>query len=239
MATYYAGTSNIVLPIANKGLFPTEYQNGSRLTYYASLFNSLEVNSSFYKLPLARTVIKWAAEVHADFRFTFKVWQELTHGRETDPTHMARFMEVVNACPKKGCLLIQFPPKQAIDLVRLETLLEGLAGDWRIAVEFRNRSWYQEAAYQLLDQYGAGMVIHDLPASAPPLRETTADFIYLRFHGPESNYRGSYRDDLLAEYATYIHDWQAHGKTVYAYFNNTLGAALQNLVMINKLILSL
>src|ERR1700743_2334408 len=99
MNTYYAGTSNIVLPVANKSLYPPAYQQASRLTYYASLFNSLEVNSSFYKLPMAKTVEKWAAEVPADFLFTFKVWQEITHVSTFDSAQVNKFMDVVNACP--------------------------------------------------------------------------------------------------------------------------------------------
>jgi uncharacterized protein YecE (DUF72 family) len=80
------------------------------------------------------------------------------------------------------------------------------------------------------------MVQHDLPASAAPIMETEAGFIYLRFHGPNGGYRGSYTDDFLQEYAYYINDWLADGKTVYAYFNNTMGAAVHNLATLNSMV---
>ncbi|MDB5011087.1 MAG: hypothetical protein JWQ06_1876 [Mucilaginibacter sp.] len=240
----YSGTSNVVLPVSNKSLFPPEYQITSRLTYYASLFNSVEVNSSFYKLPMARTVQKWAAEVPDYFRFTFKLWKEITHYKELafEAEALSRFMQTIAAVgEKKGCLLVQFPPSLSINVVQLENLLMQLQQEnsnsaWKIAVEFRSRSWYQEEIYELLDYYQMGMVLHDLPASAAPLMETASDFIYLRFHGPNGGYRGSYTEDFLAEYASYIKEWQAEGKTVYVYFNNTMGEAVRNLVTLNRFV---
>src|SRR5690349_976965 len=76
---YFSGTSGLVLPVPNKLFFPDEFKEGSRLNYYASLFNSIEVNSSFYKIPLGRTVANWSADVPEDFRFTFKLFREITH----------------------------------------------------------------------------------------------------------------------------------------------------------------
>lgn len=72
------GTSNVVLPF-NKSKFPEEFKQKTRLGYYASLFNTVELNSTFYKLPMARTFGKWASEVPEDFRFSIKLWKEITH----------------------------------------------------------------------------------------------------------------------------------------------------------------
>ena len=245
--TFFSGTSNVVLPVPNKNFFPTEYQDKSRLCYYASLFNTVEVNSCFYKLPLTRTIEKWAADVPAGFRFTFKLWQEITHKKDFDfdAAHVSRFMDIIAAAgDKKGCLLVQFPPGLAINLIKLEHLLNWIqrantGNAWKVAVEFRNRSWYNLSVYEMIDSYHAGMVVHDLPASATPMMETAADFVYLRFHGPEGGYRGSYSDDFLQEYAYYINDWQQEGKTVYAYFNNTMGNAVQNLMTLNRFVNSM
>lgn len=243
-AQFYSGTSNVVVPARNKEGYPPEYRDKSRLCYYGSLFNSVEVNSTFYKLPMPKTVAKWTTEVPEGFKFTFKLWQEITHqkGFNFDPDLVHRFMQVIDqAGDKKGCLLIQFPPGTTANLHQLHLLLQevrqaGAAQSWRVAVEFRHRSWYQEAVYELLDQHGATMVLHDLPASAAPLREGEADFIYLRFHGPQGGYRGSYSDDFLYEYTQYIKDWMLDGKTVYAYFNNTMGEAVKNLMTLNRMV---
>ena len=109
----YAGTSGIELPVSNKLQYPLEFQEKSRLTYYASLFNTVEINSSFYKIPMASTVRKWAESVPEGFRFTFKLWKEITHAKELvfNPADVNRFMETIaHASGKEGCLLIQFPP---------------------------------------------------------------------------------------------------------------------------------
>ncbi|MDF2432480.1 MAG: hypothetical protein JWP44_2111 [Mucilaginibacter sp.] len=241
---FYAGTSNVVLPVPNKSMFPPHFRDKSRLTYYASLFNSVEVNSSFYKIPRGVTLEKWTTEVPDDFRFTFKLWQGITHNKELsfNPETIAHFVKTISAVgKKKGCLLVQFPPAFSFNFTRLENLLQYLQQEnthysWRIAVEFRNRTWYQDIIYQLLEHYRMGMVIHDLPASATPLLEAGSDFVYLRFHGPEGGYRGSYTDDFLAEYASYIREWQTDEKTVYVYFNNTMGEAVKNLATLNSFI---
>lgn len=244
---FYSGTSGLVLPVPNKQAYPPEFRDQPRLSYYASLFNSIEINSSFYKVPMGATVKKWADSVPDNFRFTYKLWREITHnkGLAFDAAAVARFMDVINeAGAKKGSLLVQFPPSVKADsLPQLMQLLRIIrqtdpALQWHTAVEFRHQSWYQEKTYRLLDEYQMGMVIHDLPASATPLMETEANFIYLRFHGPNNGYRGSYSDDFLQEYAAYICDWLADGKTVYAYFNNTMGAAVHNLATLNSMVQS-
>src|SRR4051812_31774190 len=107
--SYKAGTSGLVLPVPNKQAFPPEFRDKSRLTYYSSLLNSLEVNSSFYKVPQPATVKKWADSVPAGFVFTFKLWQEITHIKKFayKREDVLRFMEVIDqAGDKKGCLLV-------------------------------------------------------------------------------------------------------------------------------------
>lgn len=238
MQNYYAGTSNLVLPVKNKSFFPAEFRDGTRLTYYASLFNSIEINASFYRMPLARTIQKWSNEVPDDFRFTFKIHQSVTHelpGRfKLHP--IPAFMDAISATRKRGCLLVQLPPKFGPDLVQLAALLTALQPyGWQLAIEFRHQGWYREEVYHLLRSSNAAMVWHDMQKSAAPLI-LTARQVFIRFHGPEPGYRGSYTDDYLQEYAIYIQEWLAEGITVYAYFNNTLGAAVQNLQMLNRLV---
>ncbi len=242
--SFYSGTSNIVLPEPNKQAFPVAFREKSRLEYYASLFNSVEVNSSFYKVPMASTVKKWADSVPENFKFTFKLWQEITHnkGNTFNPGAIHRFIQTIDyAGTKKGCLLVQFPPAFTNDKHSLEKLLSEIRQadpeeQWNVCVEFRNKSWYRDDIYAMLEQYAMALVLHDMPSSATPLTESALDFVYLRFHGPQEGYRGSYTDDFLHEYARYINDWLDDGKTVYAYFNNTMGDAVKNLVTLNRMV---
>lgn len=242
---YYSGTSGLVLPVANKSLYPPEYQDKSRLCFYASLFSSMEVNSSFYKLPMAKTVAKWAGEATGNFKFTYKLWRNITHnkGLVFDPADIDRFMRVVDSAgEKKGCLLVQFPASITIaNRMQMEKLLQHLyeantEQGWSIAIEFRSKTWYRDDIYSLVQQYQMSIVLHDMPGSAPPMLEQDVPFVYLRFHGPNGGYRGSYADDYLYEYASYINDWRQEGKDVYVYFNNTMGEAVKNLMTLNDFV---
>src|SRR5690606_2691841 len=239
--SFYSGLSGLQLPMP-KYLFPPPYENASRLTYYASHFNSIEFNSSFYKIPQSKTVARWAASVPEDFRFTFKLWKGITHnkGFNFNEEDVVAFFNSINSVKeKKGCLLIQFPPGLGREYInQLEKLLSCInefnpSQEWKVAVEFRNRSWYDEEVYELLRYYKATMVIQDIPKSATPMIDQKIDFLYIRFHGPTGNYRESYSEDFLREYASQLQEWMNDGKTVYVYFNNTMGDAFNNLKMLN------
>jgi uncharacterized protein YecE (DUF72 family) len=242
---YYSGTSGLLLPVPNKLYYPEEFKDKSRLCYYASMMNTIEINSSFYKIPQASTMKKWSADVPEEFRFTFKLFKEITHNKDLafDAAVVAQFMRIISHVEeKKGCLLVQFPPSvrisHLVQLGRLMALLRDNDPDhsWKIALEFRHPSLYVEEMYELLESYQLGMVIHDKTPANSPVLETHPDFIYLRFHGPSGNYRGSYADDVLYEYASYVTDWLAEGKKVFVYFNNTMGEANANLNMLRQIV---
>lgn len=80
--------------------------------------------------------------------------------------------------------------------------------------------------------------MHDMPASATPLIEPWTDFVYIRFHGPAGDYKGGYTDEQLHEYAKKINDWMKEGKTIYTYFNNTIGDALKDLMTVNNYVIT-
>ncbi len=239
---FYSGLSGLQLQVP-KSQFPAEYREASRLTYYASFFNSIEINSSFYKIPMGSTVRKWALSVPDPFRFTFKLWKNITHNKnlefaESDVKKCIAVLDEVNE--KKGCLLIQFPPglhsgnvQALIHLLRTVKVYQS-AIPWQTSVEFRNRSWYTEEIYEILQDYNVSLVIQDIPVSSTPFVNSTNNFVYVRFHGPSGNYRESYSNAFLSEYASYINEWINEKKTVYVYFNNTMGDAFNNLVTLNK-----
>jgi uncharacterized protein YecE (DUF72 family) len=241
-----AGTSGLVLPVPNKQAFPEAFRAGSRLAYYSTLFNSIEINRTFYKMPLPATFSRWAEEVQADFRFTVKLWRGITH------VPGLRFTkEDVNRClyaahhlgEKKGSLLIQLPPGLQVTAVEnLEQLLDTIcAADpaltWKLAVEFRHRSWYVPEVEALLHRYQVARVLHDMPASTiTELPDAPLPFVYLRFHGPAGDYKGGYSDAILHTWAEKVAGWLSADKEVYVYFNNTIGDALADLTRLRTLI---
>jgi len=234
--TLYIGTSNITLPAAKKD-FPENYRETSRLHYYSSLFNSLEVNSSFYKVPKQDTFEKWASEVPDNFRFTIKLWREITHQPKLayNPDDISLFMQAAQGIGnKKGCLLIQFPAsitEEYHDSVRTILSLvqqHNHAPTWKVCVELRHTSWYKtNSTIHMLNEHNASMTGHDMPKSKT-LPWTSRRAMNLRFHGEAGDYRGGYTPDALVVYAARIDEWLRKGNDVYAYFNNTLGEAFNN-----------
>jgi uncharacterized protein YecE (DUF72 family) len=232
------GTSGLVLPVPNKKAFPPAFRAGSRLAYYSSLFNSIEINSSFYKVPMPVTFARWANEVPLDFRFTVKLWQGITHvkGLRFKPADVNRFLFAADQLgSKKGCLLIQLPPGlQAGGAGQLDRLLEQVCladpqRSWKVAIEFRHRSWYNPELDALFDRYRATRVLHDMPGSMVSEPLGHGNLVYIRWHGPAGDYRGGYHEPALELWAQKIRDWQLAKKEVYAYFNNTIGDAIVNL----------
>lgn len=240
----YIGTSGIVLPYKNQLAYPEALKGLSRLSVYSTIFNSLEVNSIFYKLPRPATIAQWSESVSKEFRFTFKLWKQITHSPQLDfnKADLVRYFDVIAPAKEKaGCLLLQFPASVKCSLLKkLEALLSAIQHlnkeSWPLAVEFRSPCWYNEETYELLNSYRAFMVYHDKWGSESPQPDLATDYIYLRFHGPRGDYKGSYDPGLLHEYAGYVIDWVHSGKTVYIYFNNTIGDALNNAQVLRKFI---
>ncbi len=107
---------------------------------------------------------------------------------------------------------------------------------WRLAIEFRHDQWYASEIYEILDEFNASMVLHDMPKCIPPELNKNADFVYLRFHGEKGDYRGTYPIQHLQKKAGEIRGWLHQGKDVYAYFNNTIGDAIANLQTLKSLV---
>ena len=238
------GISNVTVP-GNKNTFPPAFQLRSRLHYYSTIFNTVEVNRSFYKTPMFSTYEKWALDVPDNFQFSLKMSKEITHAKnlECDNDCLGKFMQAASGIGnKKGCLLIQFPGKISLDYFnRVEEILQELqkhdpGPQWKKAVEFRNPSWYTGETFELLDQYQAVTVLHDFKKAKFTDVSGKGDFVYMRFHGPAGDYGGSYENRYLKSEATRIKRWLAEGKDVYAYFNNTIGSAFENAISLKEML---
>lgn len=142
---------------------------------------------------------------------------------------------------KKGCLLVQFPAGMPEDVSRVRKILENVkkmdpGGCWRIAVEFRHNRWYEKPVYDMIDEFKASLVLHDMPNSHMNELHGEPSFVYLRFHGEKGDYRGTYSTDFLHARGREIRCWLDRGLDVYTYFNNTIGEAVLNLITLNELL---
>lgn len=241
---FRSGTSGLVLAEPNKKHFPEAFQEKHRLSYYSSKFNSIEINSSFYKIPRCQTFTNWSLLVPEDFQFSIKLWKGITHNREFNVE--LRALEVFFSAlscigKKKGCLLIQFPATSPMGLDQFRNILEQIKkidppGQWRLAIEFRHIRWYEKQVFGLIREYGASLVLHDMPNSFMDKLPEKYPFVYLRFHGEKGDYRGTYGRDFLTRKAKEIRQWMSQGLDVYAYFNNTIGGAVENAETLNGMV---
>jgi len=195
------------------------------LSYYAEHFDTVEVNSTFYRLPRRDAVARWAEQTPPEFLFAVKVSRYLTHVkrlREIDvhlPLLLERIAPLADA-GKLGPLLWQLPPTFVRDDDRLKEALDALPSDLRHAVEFRHESWFARAPLELLVAHDVALVVGDRPGSPGPDRpEPTADFAFVRFHHGRRGRRGNYSDAELAGWAHTLDAWASRGE-VYVYFNN-------------------
>lgn len=119
---------------------------------------------------------------------------------------------------KLGPILFQLPPFMKSNKELLKAFLEELPEDFRHVFEFRNADWYNQEVFDLLKKHNCAFCIYELAGHFSPL-EITADFVYLRLHGPDDKYQGSYSDEILKEWAQQCILWSA-SKDVYIYFDN-------------------
>jgi uncharacterized protein YecE (DUF72 family) len=194
------------------------------LQHYARFFDTVEVNNTFYRLPLRSSVAKWVAETPPDFVFSIKASRYLTHiKRLTDLRGgLRRYYERVEPLvhsPKLGPVLWQLPPTFKRDDDRLGTALEALPAG-RHAFEFRHASWFAEPVYELLRAHNAALVIGDRPEVKDfQAHELTADWTFVRFHYGSRGRRGNYSENELEEWARRFEQWR-RDVDVLAYFNN-------------------
>ena len=228
----YDHWENIVYPGGVKGPL--------RLDYYVKLFDTVELNSSFYNWPLDRVFFSWATRLPDHFILTVKAPRNLTHFQKLyKPEYW--IMRIVRAISflkeKMGVLLVQLPPSFGVDYPRLEYFLKMIPPEIRMAVEFRHHEWHQETTFQMLEQYNKAYCIMSGNHLACVLRATT-DFVYVRLHGPDqADQHGCYSEENLNWWADRIREWHNMNKDVYVYFNNDFeGHAVRNAQRLKQLL---
>ena len=205
--------------------YPTEVPQKRWFEHYASVFDTVEINNSFYRLPEVSTFAEWSARAPRGFLFAVKASRFLTHMKKLkDPEEpVDRFFSRARALGRHfGPVLYQLPPGWAVDRPRLEHFLQILPRDMRHVIEFRDRTWYTRDVFELLERSGVSLCLHDMPGSATG-RTRVGPHVYVRFHGAAGRYDGSYPDERLEDWAAWLQGPDCTGADVYAYFNNDVG----------------
>jgi len=200
----------------------------SKLKEYSRIFNTTEINSTFYSYPAPGIVFGWAKHTPSDFKFAVKLNRMITHEKMLDISkgvedNVRRFCELMNPLQKTeklACILIQLPPGMKFKKERAEAFLKILPLDMRFALEYRNETWLNQEVHDLLSHYNVATVAIDEPL-LPPEINMTSDIAYVRWHGRGKkmwyNYR--YSQDELAEWVPKVKE-MSQSAEVYGYFNN-------------------
>jgi uncharacterized protein YecE (DUF72 family) len=201
-----------------KGLPPSRW-----LEYYSQVFDTVEVNSTFYRLASQKAVAHWVEQTPPHFVFALKASRYLTHikrlaGLEQGIARYYERIEPLAKTPKLGPIVWQLPPNFQRDEDRLESALAALP-EGRHCFEFRHKSWFTDDVYGLLRAYGVALVIGDRKGLDFQTHEMTTDWTLVRFHHGRRGRRGNYSESELEEWAQRFERW-ARRVEIYAYFNN-------------------
>ena len=221
-----------------RGVFyPRDIPKKRWFAYYASCFDTVEINNTFYRLPQAQTFEGWREQAPENFCYALKFSRYGSHLKRLREPHepIERFLDRASRLRELlGPILVQLPPHWQPDPDRLAAFFQAAPGDYRWALECRDARWLCDEVYAILRSAAAALCIHDLIAAHP--RQLTADWVYLRFHGV--GYGGSYPPQDLATQARYIEQYLADGLDVFAYFNNDAhGYAVQNAVTLRRYVI--
>lgn len=208
-------------------VYPPDLPQRRWFEYYAERFDTVEINNTFYRLPLRSTVEHWEAQAPPDFVYAVKVGQYGSHRRKLRdaPVWLANHLDRVDRLGAHlGPNLLQLPPRWGRDVGRLDAFLDAAPRRIRWAVELRDPSWLHDDVFATLERHGAALCLHDLLPDHPLI--CTTDWTYVRFHGPKAlqqKYAGRYTGRRLWRTADRLGEWLDGGTDVYAYFNNDIG----------------
>jgi uncharacterized protein YecE (DUF72 family) len=241
---FYVGTSGWVYPHWRGLFYPEPLKQDQWLDYYCQHFDTVEVNNTFYHLPSKAAFEHWREATPSDFRFCVKASRFITHMKKLkDPassTH--KFLEHAAGLGNKlAMVLFQLPPFWKLNLDRFRAFLEFLADQeiiqpLRATFEIRNSEWFNEQVFALLSAANVALCFADWPELKVD-KPVTADFVYLRRHGPSELYSSDYTDEMLRADAERVCQWLNQEKDVFAYFNNDVGGfAIKNALRLRDLV---
>jgi uncharacterized protein YecE (DUF72 family) len=215
-AKIWIGTSGFSYKEWKPTFYPADLPDKQMLSYYSTKLNSVEIDYTFYRMPTDKTIEGWRSSTPADFRFTIKANQQITHRQrlKVPSEALEYFTSVVPGLQSRlGLVLYQLPPFFKCDLQRLDLFLGALPRGVPSAFEFRHDSWFNDAVYDLLKKHHIALCIHDADDHTTPIIQTAgATYIRLR--------KSSYTDDDRKLWQQRFREWAATGAEVFAYIKH-------------------
>jgi uncharacterized protein YecE (DUF72 family) len=219
--------------------YPKELPVKGWFAFYAGIFDTVEINNSFYRLPKPAVFEKWCAQAPPGFCYAVKVSRFLTHNKKLKEPEAPLDLFIGNARhlgDRLGPLLYQLPPRWALNRERLTHFLGALPAGLTHVLEFREDSWMTDEVLALLDAHQVAFCTHDMPGMKVP-RWASGKAAYVRFHGHAGKYRGRYPDSALQSWADWMVAQAKGGRPVWAYFNNDYNAdAVQDALTLRAMV---
>jgi uncharacterized protein YecE (DUF72 family) len=233
----YVGTSGWHYKHWSGTFYPKTVKPNKQFDFYEKHFQTVELNNSFYRLPSPATFAGWRKNSRNGFVFSVKASRYITHQKKLkDPKESFKkfFQHVRHLRDKLGPILFQLPPSWKVNVERLTAFLKILPKHFRYVFEFRNQTWYTSEVFNLLMKHNCAFCIYELAGHHSPI-EITADFVYVRLHGPGDKYQGSYSKRKLSQWANQCELWQRKGLDVFVYFDNDqFGYAAHNALTLQQ-----
>src|ERR1700709_328717 len=223
MARILIGTSGWHYKSWRGPFFPQGLPLKAQLQFYASQLPTAELNGVFYRTPTPSAVKGWRDQTGKDFVFAWKASKFITHWKRLSGNSINSLELLENRLSflgnKVGPILFQLPPNFRADADRFGKFLKMLRKKRRYSFEFRDPSWYAPQILRMLAEQNISLCLSD-HHDAPAPWKRTADFVYIRGHGPGGCYKGHYPTNALTEWAKRIRSWKKQGNDVYVYFDN-------------------
>jgi len=233
------GTSGWFYSNWRGSFYPDDLSRGKELEYYTTVFDTVELNASFYHMPKEKTARGWHDRTPDEFLFAIKGNRYISHRQKLDGCEepLARFIQSIEPMGEKvGPILWQLPPGFHEDSARLADFLSLRPTDQRWAWEFRHESWFCDETYALLQQHNCALVWADTP-EYPLETVVTADFLYARLHGHEKLYVSNYNDEQLHWWAEQLTQAAGEDRDIFVYFDNDAeGYAPQNALTLRQML---
>lgn len=248
-AKIYIGTSGWHYNDWIGRFYPKSVKGYRELTYHSQIFNTVENNSSFYRVASEQAYRTWDRMTPESYKFSLKLNKTITHLHRLQLTTGTRerisyILDTTQILGDKlGAILIQLPASFKLNIPRLDAFLTYFVPQVRqyehsfdIAIEFRNISWFIDDVYTLLKQYNVALVTAQ-SKRWPGVQQQTASIGYVRMHGPGRLFASRYSTKQLEEWAHYIHSLSQSTDKIYAYFNNDFhGYAIENAIQLQNIL---
>jgi len=235
----YIGCSGFYNNDWKGSLYPEDAKSKDFLTLYSKAFNCVEINSTFYRKPTAKTLQKWADETPENFRFFIKIPKTVSHEKKLEgcKAEIAEFCTHIQSHLKEKLsgFLYQFPPSFKNTQENIDLILNNLDYSYLNVIEFRHESWWRDEIFKLLRENHLIFSGVSFPGNLPEeVIVSHADILYYRLHGKPVLYKSEYSEEFIRNLAEKIRNFNHQS---FIFFNNTWGtAAIKNSLYLKELL---